>query len=230
MATKKMDIQKYWDAIKKIKDASDRGLPIKKAEFIQENELTPTFFKVMVDLKVVKELVTSHRDGTMFTWIYKKADNETDSKIASRVTDTIFEINQAAYKKYSSPEWQEKARRRKLERLKKESSKSKPVTIFKGLHEEKVTVATIAPKEEKPVVVKAPVEVVIVETEIADLLGEVVFEPIRETPTEFPTKISKTEFSISGEYSKEEMMRKIMALVDEGQIASFSISVEYNSK
>jgi len=228
MATKKMDIQKYWDAIKKIQTACERGLPIKRSEFIQENELTPTFFKVLVELNVVEELVTTQRDGSMFTWIYKKADNESDSKIASRVTDTIFEINQTAYKKYSSPEWQEKARRRKLERLKKETSKSKPVTIFKGLHEQKVTVPTTAHKEEKPVVVKAPVEVVIVET--PDLVEEVVFEPIRETPTEIPTKISNINFSISGEYSKEEMMRKITALIDEGQITSFSISVEYNSK
>lgn len=228
MATKKMDIQKYWDAIKKIKEASDRGLPIKKVEFIQENELTPTFFRVMVDLKVVKELVTTIKDGTMFSWIYKKADNETDSKIASKVTDAIFEINQAAYKKYSSPEWQEKAKKKRLEKLKKDVAKSKPVTIFKGLHEEKAVVAPTVVREEPQTIVKAPVEVVMVENPV--VVEDPVFEPIQSTSTERVSKVSRTEFSISGDYSKEEMLQKIMALVDDGQISSFSLSVEYLSK
>lgn len=224
-----MDLQKYLDAIKKVRGFCQRGMPIVKTEFIRDNQLTPTFFRVMQDLGMIKEEVSTLRNGTIFSWIYKQADNEQDSSIASKATDRIFEINRSAYAKYSTPEWQERAKKRKLEKMKKEAAKTKPVTIFKGLHEQVATVAKTAVKQEEKVVVSAPTEVVMVESEPAHIeQQEINFSPVRETSIETSSKVANTQFSLSGQFSKEEMMKKIMALVDEGNITNFSIEVKYN--
>ena len=213
----KIDLQKYSDAIRLIKKMAESGTPIKKTEFLDKYQLTKTTFRIMETLGIIKEKKTDKFGGTIFLWIYNQPSNETDSKVALRVTEKLQEENRSVYTKYSTPEWkkkqEEKKRKKMLENFRETEGRQK---VVQKIHiENHTTVVSEVPQE----VIVIP----IVETPIEDIVGL----PAIETPAVTSTKINKESFEIHGEFTKNDVISKVIKLVEDKGISSISIELNY---
>jgi len=216
MATNKIDLQKYHTAVLLVRDACFSSKPIKRTEFITKHELAPLFFRTMEDLKIIKEHSSNNLTGCIFTWEYKQASNEPDSKVTLILTEKIQEINRAAYLKYSSPEYKAKAKAKK-----------------------KITTSAIRrPKKQKeenfwsgPSVVIKEGPAVVFEVPITQTHQEEVEETEVAVEEEVKSQISsatKVSFEFVGKYTRQDLINKIMSLVDNKDITSFNLAVTYN--
>ena len=212
MATKKIDLQKYHTAIILVKNACFSSNPIKRTEFIAKHELTPTFFRVMEDLKIIKETSANNFTGSVFSWEYKQASNEADSKVTLLITERIQEINRAAYIKYSSPE--HKAR-------KKTPVTTSAIRRTKKIKDDIWDGPSVLIKEGPSIMIEIPESEVAVE----DFLGN---PTIQETPVDTISQATKISFEFVGKYQRQDLINKILALVDEKAITSFNLAVTYN--
>lgn len=214
----KIDLQKYHTAVLAVKDAAASSTPIKRTEFITKHELTPIFFRTMEELKIIKETSANNLIGSVFSWIYQQASNEADSRVTMKLTERIQEINRAAYLKYSTPEAKEKARLRKIQR---ELDKERKVVSKKPFDGPSVVI-----KEAEPVVYEIPLSVN--EDLLQDNNGPTQQE-IDDFNSREPRKFgaSRIKFEFEGLYSRQDVIDRILALVDDGSISSFSLNVNY---
>jgi len=213
MGTKKIDLQKYHTAVLLVKNACFSSSPIKRTEFIAKNELTPTFFRVMEDLKIIREISANNLIGSVFIWEYKQASNEADSKVTLLITEKIQEINRAAYIKYSSPEHKARKRVPVTTSAIRRPKKVKDDNIWNG--------PSVMIREGTPVMVEIP------ETEITpeDFLGN---PTIQTAPADTISQATKISFEFVGKYQRQDLIDKILALVDDKAITSFNLVVTYN--
>ena len=212
----KIDLQKYHTAVMQVKSWCGSSTPIKKTDFIEKNQLAPLFFRTMEDLNIIKEHSSNNLTGTVYSWIYKQASNEADSHVTVVLTEKIQEINRAVYKKYSGPGHIPKKRKPVITSAISRSRKPKP-EIYSG--------PSITVREGVPEIVDIPS----VETPISDFVGTPeIHKPEVFKKSKKQSNPSKVSFNFEGEYSKEEMVAKVMALIDNKEITSFQLSVTYN--
>ena len=147
---KQMDITKYMSAIDLVKRMSAKPIgkevPIKVTHFCKDHKLDVRFFRILKELKIITPEIGEPKEGTIFSWTHKEASNESNSFLATRVTNEIYKLNQAGYIKVSDPkyktkkakkDWKEEERKRKQEETLKKSRQ-------KGLTET-IMIATPAP-------------------------------------------------------------------------------------
>jgi hypothetical protein len=85
---KRIDINKYAQAIRVMYLLCGTETPIKVTEFMKEHKLTNYFFDAMKHLGIIKPVISEHREGIIFSF-KRMAENETFANIAMRVCDLM---------------------------------------------------------------------------------------------------------------------------------------------
>jgi len=86
--------QRYYAAIEKLKLLCKSEIAIKRTEFCTENKIQSNFFSILKKINAIEEVISSHREGVIFNFIYKKAENENILFLADRVCYIVREYQQ----------------------------------------------------------------------------------------------------------------------------------------
>jgi hypothetical protein len=81
--------QRYFNAIEKLKELCENEIAIKTSYFCQEMQVANSFFSVLKKIKAIQEVIAEHKEGTIFKFIHKRADNESVYFLSTRVYDII---------------------------------------------------------------------------------------------------------------------------------------------
>lgn len=198
---KHMPLERYIDALNALQKNVNDVTPIKKTEFCKTHSVDTRFFQALEALNIVEELGSSHRGGTIYDWKHKRASNEPESYLATRVTGYLYDLNHSAHLHYTSDEYKLKKFKREhkaKEREAKQSLKPKPVVIT----------------EPEVIIMEAPTELPSSEE-----------RPV--APTELQATHKSASFHFEGGLDKAELIRKITLLIEDLPIASFSLAIQY---
>lgn len=88
--------QRYHEAIEKLKLLCKSEIAIKRSEFCTQNKIQSNFFSILKKINAIEEVISSHREGVIFNFIYKKAENENILFLADRVCYLVREYQQKA--------------------------------------------------------------------------------------------------------------------------------------
>jgi hypothetical protein len=86
--------QRYYEAIEKLKSLCKSEIAIKRTEFCTENKIQSNFFSILKKINAIEEIISSHKEGVIFNFIYKKAENENILFLADRVCYIVREYQQ----------------------------------------------------------------------------------------------------------------------------------------
>ena len=220
MGAKKLDIQKYHTAILLIKKMAKNREGVKRIEFAQQYEIAPITFKIMEELNIIKEEFSTHKEGSIFSWVYNQASNETDSKIAVIVTDKIHENNQKYYKKYKDPSWNKKNDKIIIEKV----ISKKPIAVSE-LSEEKILL--VKPEEKIPMVIPEQKVPLVKPEEKTPMVIPEQKVPLVKPEENDKKQIKQINFSFTGNLSKKEILDRIETLIEDKKISSFKIELLY---
>lgn len=188
--------QIYKKSIQLIEDMAAKEVPIRKMDFVKDHEVDGRFFTTMEELKIIEPVVGTHKEGTIYRWLHKKASNEPDTFLADRVIGTIAKHKAEYNKFYNSPA----------------EVKKRTVKAYEAEQRQKRLEQELAKKASK----EKPAEVPVIE------------QPAQSTDS-LPKieEYSKISFSFSGTLTKEQLLKKIEAIISEGNITSFTVEVTY---
>ncbi len=188
-------------------------IPIKKTQFSSDHGVRDNIFRVLEELKAIEPLVSEHREGTIFAWVYKQASNEGDAQLASRVMALMSEKGKKYYEQYKD----------------KGKGKEKPHTppVVKSI--EPPRGLTIKAGSNGVVVSTKKPEPVVKEIATVPEVAVAAPEPIVqvEEKNTIQTSHKAMTFTLEGSLSKEDLLRKIGILLEDQPISRFSIDVQY---
>ena len=215
MRNGKIDLQKYLDAIRLIKKNSIEGNPMKMTDFLNKFELNKTLFRIMEELKYIKVKSQGRSEGTIFEW-YNQPSNFSYSSVAMKVVDRLQEDGRKIYTKYNSPEWKAK---RKIKEIPPRIVSKTPIN---RIQKEEI------PIENNPIINTEILVNKSTETQpdifipVPQLNSPAIQEPIKKV------KELKSEiFECMGNFSKDEMIKKLSRIIEDESISSFKITLEY---
>jgi len=81
--------QRYFNAIEKLKELCEKEVAIKTSYFCNEMQVANSFFSVLKKIKAIQEVIAEHKEGTIFKFIHKRAENESIHFLSTRVYDII---------------------------------------------------------------------------------------------------------------------------------------------
>ena len=107
---KKLDLQEYGKALTLLKGMVEKMVPIKKTQFLADHKLSANFFRLLEEMGVITLLpdISNRKEGYRYDWHYRKADNETDSHLALRLTGRITEEARKAHVYYTTDAYKKK--------------------------------------------------------------------------------------------------------------------------
>ena len=215
-----------------MKDLISKGVPFKKTNFIETHKLSPPFFRVMEDLKIIKEVSFGIKDGALYSWEYKPAGNEIDSKVSTIVVDKLQNLNRKNYEMYSTPEY--KAKKAAEKRRKDAEAKLNPdfqmFTMPRKHHGGLGKTTMVIDMPVKPLLKEEPAQLVNPVHEVQKIVMPI--PHIVELPKPSDMSGDKPDyltaaFSFTGKLSKVDLLNKILALIEDKTIGSFSVHVTY---
>jgi hypothetical protein len=211
MAKRQDKFTLYKHALELLREMIKKEEVIKKTPFVSRYKLHGSFFTILTDFNIIKEVATEHREGSLFEWTHKKADNELDSFLPTRIMDEAHRRTTDYNKSYYSKEAKDKRVKKQWEREQKAKNLEKAIINNK-------TATT------KPVVVEIPVS----ETKPEDILT-INMPSIPSTESAHQQKNSTLSLSLSltGTLTKEELMKKLELLIENHPISSFKVEVAY---
>ena len=236
--SKKIDIQKYHDAIQEIKKSAMEKKPISKSEFSLARSVVPTIFTVMEELSMIK-MEEQSREGTTYVWTYKQPSNVTEAKLTVIITDALHDLNKKNYLRYNTEEYRELKKRRRLERIREEirhncnaKVKEDRITEFLPSIEPSTSSSVPIPIAEFIPVVESPVENVAKERRKpaavkAENMKEVMETIMEEKESSTTNLIS---LSLTGSLSKKKILEALETIMQDGNICAFTVDVIYKTK
>ena len=190
-------------------------IPIKITQFCGDQGVRDNLFTVLRELKAIEPVIGEKREGTIFSWTYKQASNEGDTALATRVMAVMAEKARAYYDNWAAKQ------KDKPKATTKTPPKSNGLTIKAGADgvniRTKETPAPVAHPAPGPVEVQAPVAV--------EVQAPVAVE-VQAAPAA-PKQARSLSLSMEGVFNKEDLLRRIQALIDDQEITSFSLDVKY---
>ena len=210
-------LQDYVKAIDLIRKMSAKPVgsetPIKITQFCGDHGVRDNLFRVLQELGAIEFVIGVKREGSIFAWTHRKAENESDSQLASRVMARISEISKKYYTKWT------KDQKAQIPRKVTFKEQARGLTIKAGADGLQITTArpevaavfaTATPQEE--VEVAAPQEV----------------QEVNITPAAQPTsRHSHLSLLLEGSLTKEELIQKLGVLLNDSTITSFKLEVQY---
>ena len=146
---KQLDLERYMRALKLIQGMCEKQVPIKKSQFLQDHKLSAFFWAGLEALGITKEEIGYKREGTIFTWTHKKADNESESWLANKLCGWITETNRKSHEIYADPKRIKKRTIRNWKEQQKIISKTQPAS--KEIIIEAPTPLPAPPQEQTPI-------------------------------------------------------------------------------
>lgn len=213
-------LEAYIKAIDMVRKMSAKPVgsevPIKITQFCDDHGVRDTLFTVLKELGAIQTEISVRREGTIFSWIYKQAENESRTHLASRVMDYMSQSYKKYYKEY-----------------KKKKNPIPPKVTFKDKHTTQgLTIKAGADgvhvkftQEKDPVKAAQLTES---QPEVIELASVAEVAQIETQHREAPKSLHQSlQFSINGSLTKSDLMKKLEVLIDEQVITSFSVEIKY---
>jgi hypothetical protein len=89
MTTHEKITQRYFNAIEKLKELCEKEVAIKTSYFCNDMKINTSFFSVLLKLNAIQKVISEHKEGTIFKFTYKRAENESIHFLSTRVCDCI---------------------------------------------------------------------------------------------------------------------------------------------
>ena len=202
---KKLDLQEYGKALTLLKGMVEKMVPIKKTQFLADHTLSANFFRLLEEMGVITLLpdISNRKEGYRYDWHYRKADNETDSHLALRLTGRITEEARKAHVYYTTDAYKKK---KAISDYKKDE-KARNLKLKE--EKEKARLLATATKREETKIEKGETETILL-----------------DKPDKKPSH-AQASFQITGDLSREELIQKIELLILNTTISSFKVEVAY---
>ena len=219
-------LEDYMKSISLIKKMSAKPVgsetPIKITQFCDDHGVGDNLFSILTKIGAIEAVITEKREGTIFAWLYKKAENEPESGLASKVMDYRSDLGKNYYntyvKKGKTVKGEEVKRDKKFTTqgltIKAGSDGVSIKTTGKEVHTEEVIDTSREYLVHEIEESKAP------ETEAAPAPG-MGSAPISQKRTR------SVDFTMEGVFSKADIFKKLEALIDDQEISSISLAVKY---
>jgi hypothetical protein len=222
-------LEDYMKSISLIKKMSAKPVgsetPIKITQFCDDHGVGDNLFSILTKIGAIESVITEKREGTIFAWLYKKAENEPESGLASKVMDYRSDLGKNYYSTYVK-----KGKTVKGEEVKRDKKfTTQGLTIKAGA--DGINIKTKKPEglviEEEVEMVDLPVQETPRE-EMVRISEYRVPGPKEETVAPTPHKQARSlNFSIEGILSKTDLFKKLEALIDDQELTSISLEVKY---
>ena len=206
--SKSLDLNRYTKAIKLLKEMIEKSVAIKKTHFLKDHKLSAFFFHGLEAIGAIKEEIGYHREGVLYSWHYKQADNEQDSFLATRICNWITDSNR-------------QYRESKAQPLALKDRKNKVIKKWKD--EQKEIHGKDSPNG-TPLVPISESRIHVGSTESILVDGEKAPQP---QPIKNITTQTLLTLNIVGHLTKAELLAKLSILIEEAPVTSFKIEVAY---
>lgn len=219
-------LEDYMKSISLIKKMSAKPIgsetPIKITQFCDDHGVGDNLFTILTKIGAIEPVIGEKREGTIFSWIYKKAENEPESGLASKVMDFRSQLGKDYYTNYV----------KKGKTVSGESPKKIKKFTTQGLTikagSDGVSIKTTGKEAHTEEVIDTSREYLVHEIEAAPAPEtEAAPAPEREYAPITQKRTRSVDFTMEGVFSKADLFKKLEALIDDQEISSISLAVKY---